>query len=375
VLFVTLAAGGLVGLVFALGESGPYRLLADLPLVRGFRVPARYLVSWSFALAVGSALALAHFSRRRGLPAVALGILCVDLTVHARRAAPTAPSAVQTEVPDLARGLSEHLGKDETGFPRRFFSAAEPLNPVLYRDPSMIFVIRHLEPLNRALGMRFGFESIDGGGPTLRRTEELLGSGSPRSYQLGGVAEIVVNAPRPAGMPRNFPPPLRVEKFEGLPRVILVPEARVVPEASALASTLDPTLDPRETVILESGEALARESGWEGGDSRRSIRLVSRAPARIVLDVSLPARGFLVVFNAFASGWTARVDDAAAPVLRADAAFQAVRLSAGSHRVALAYHPRGLFEGLGLFAAGVLATVLAARRLPRSGGVNAGRTL
>ena len=56
-LFLALAAGGLVGLVFAAGERGPYGLLAELPLLRGFRVPARYLTSWSLALALGSALA------------------------------------------------------------------------------------------------------------------------------------------------------------------------------------------------------------------------------------------------------------------------------------------------------------------------------
>jgi uncharacterized membrane protein YfhO len=73
----------------------------------------------------------------------------------------------------------------------------------------------------------------------------------------------------------------------------------------------------------------------------------------------------LVVLNSFERGWAATVDGESAPVLRADAAFQGVRLSPGKHEVLLRYSPPGLREGIGLAAAGVLGLVLAMRRLPK----------
>ena len=57
------------------------------------------------------------------------------------------------------------------------------------------------------------------------------------------------------------------------------------------------------------------------------------------------------------------VDGRPAPVVRADAAFLGVRLPAGSHRVRLEYHPRGVKEGLGIAAAGILGLALAGLRL------------
>jgi hypothetical protein len=114
-LFAALALGGAVGLVFAFGERGPYGLFAGLPVLRDFRIPARYLFSWSLAVALGSALAAAHVRTRPGRSAAigvaAVLLLAVDLVWHARSAAATAPAAVFEVEPAIlpevaARGVS-----------------------------------------------------------------------------------------------------------------------------------------------------------------------------------------------------------------------------------------------------------------------------
>jgi uncharacterized membrane protein YfhO len=82
------------------------------------------------------------------------------------------------------------------------------------------------------------------------------------------------------------------------------------------------------------------------------------------MSASLPAEGVLVLLDSFERGWHAWVDGKRTPVLRADAAFLGVRLRPGTHQVRLEYRPRGVPEGLGLAAIGVLGVFFAARRLP-----------
>jgi hypothetical protein len=122
-----------------------------------------------------------------------------------------------------------------------------------------------------------------------------------------------------------------------------------------------PAIDPRRTVVLEEGEPLARDPAWDP-DRARAL-LVARSAGRVALSVRLPARGVLVLLDSWEAGWRATVDGAAAPVLRADAAFRAVRVPAGEHRVEFSYVPPGLREGLGLGIAGLLGLALAALRL------------
>ena len=95
-----------------------------------------------------------------------------------------------------------------------------------------------------------------------------------------------------------------------------------------------------------------------------SVRLLGRRPGHLSLATECSCPAFLVVLQAWEAGWKATVDERDAPVLRANVAFQAVRVGAGRHRVDLVYRPRGLRDGLLLGLAGLLGVVLVARRLP-----------
>ena len=70
-----------------------------------------------------------------------------------------------------------------------------------------------------------------------------------------------------------------------------------------------------------------------------------------------PEAGYLVLSDAFAPGWSARVDGAPAPILRANGLFRAVRLVPGSHEVIMRYRPRSVFLGLGVSLCGALVTL------------------
>jgi hypothetical protein len=369
--FAALAAGGAVGFLFAFGEKGPYGLFAGLPLLSGFRVPARYLFSWSLALALGSALVLGWWlarSRRPRLTGVAcVLVLAADLVIHARSAAPTAPEAVYRIEPALVAELSGVLGRDSLGFPRRYVSVADTIYPIYYSGDDLLRMARRFEPMKFSLGMRFGLESVNGYGPTLSGTSELLSHWTARSAALAGVGAVVESAPAGPGEPPGVARRPVVRTFPGLPRAILVPEARIAAPGDALRAVLDPALDPLRTVVLESGEPFARGPAWDDGSA--SVKLLAHRPGHLSLEASLPDRGALVIFDSWEAGWKGTVDGRIVDVERADGAFRALRLSAGAHHVELDYRARGVPEGFGLAVVGLLGATLAARRLPAAGAI------
>ncbi len=60
----------------------------------------------------------------------------------------------------------------------------------------------------------------------------------------------------------------------------------------------------------------------------------------LAVSIDAPARGLLVVNEAFYPGWRATVDGEPVPIFRANALVRAVPLAAGVHTVAMAYRPR-----------------------------------
>ena len=357
--FAGLAIGGAVGLIFAFGERGPYGLLANLPILRGFRIPARFLISWSLAVALGSGLAVSVWIRRSartGAVAAALvSILALDLAWHALSAAPTAPAALAAAEPPLVKVLRPMLTSDEAGMPRRFWSLVPAPVDVVFPDERTAEISRLISPLPLATGMRFGLESVQGGGPTLERVQELFRRPGDRTASLGAVGAIVL--PAPAG----HKGPYSVARYEGLPRLLLAEEAVVVPETAAVRATLEARLDPRRTAVLEEGEPMPAPER----PGTRKARALERRPGYLRIATESQNDAVLVVLNSYERGWNVRVDGESAPLLRADGAFQGIRLAPGQHEVLLRYVPPGLREGIGLALAGVLGLVLAMRRLPR----------
>jgi len=158
-----------------------------------------------------------------------------------------------------------------------------------------------------------------------------------------------------------------VRPTAGLAR--LVPTARCEASADAgLAAILDPGVDLREEVVVESpGGAGECSAGGAGGDAR-VVPLVDE-PGRLAFRVEAAADAHLLVAVTHAPGWRAVVDGRPATVVRADYAFMAVPVPAGRHEVELRYVPRGFaaavalaLVGAGLFVAGGVGCVAVRRR-------------
>jgi hypothetical protein len=147
--------------------------------------------------------------------------------------------------------------------------------------------------------------------------------------------------------------PLRVfDRNLGLPRAYLVGTARQadVDEAAQLLSSGQ--VDPRKTVLLESGPLPKTSPG--GG----SVTWTTRETDRIELAVEAKGDSILVVSDTDYPGWEATVDGVETAILRANITFRAVAVPAGSHKVVMRFRPASARYGL-ILSVLAIAAVLA----------------
>ncbi|MBL8154308.1 MAG: YfhO family protein, partial [Anaerolineae bacterium] len=77
------------------------------------------------------------------------------------------------------------------------------------------------------------------------------------------------------------------------------------------------------------------------------------------LETNTP--GYLVVADTFYPGWSAEVDGQETPILRANLAFRAIQLSAGSHQIMMRYAPGWFWPGLLISISGILVALVLLR--------------
>ena len=78
----------------------------------------------------------------------------------------------------------------------------------------------------------------------------------------------------------------------------------------------------------------------------------------ITLEVQTSDGGWLVLTDSWYPGWQATLDGNPVPILRANAAFRAIAISAGPHSVSYAYRPLSFQAGAGLSGASLLVLVV-----------------
>jgi hypothetical protein len=133
------------------------------------------------------------------------------------------------------------------------------------------------------------------------------------------------------------------------PRASVVPTwRRVASGVPAFEAVLERGFDPAAEAVVEGDPGIApAPSGLttSGTATYREVR-----PDDVRIQVETPADAIVVVRNAWDRGWSATVDGAPAPVLRADYLLQGVPVTAGSHQIRLTYHEPAIGRGLALSA-------------------------
>jgi hypothetical protein len=112
-------------------------------------------------------------------------------------------------------------------------------------------------------------------------------------------------------------------------------------EAQALGWLADPSFDPRTTAILDHVPDLALPAE----PPEAAVEITAYEPERIGIRIDTPADGVLIVSEWAYPGWSATIDGAPSPILRANAGLRALPLRAGSHEVVLLYRPTSVTAG------------------------------
>ncbi len=137
-----------------------------------------------------------------------------------------------------------------------------------------------------------------------------------------------------------------------LPRAFVVRRTIVVADQEAAWTRIHQAdFDPATSVVLEGGPRL------DGPAEPVAAQVTRYEPDELEIEVEIPAAGVLVLSDPFYPGWQAAVDGQPVEMLRANYAFRAVALPAGSHTVTMTFRPATWRTGLvlsGLTAAVVL---------------------
>jgi hypothetical protein len=139
------------------------------------------------------------------------------------------------------------------------------------------------------------------------------------------------------------------------------PSARVAESLFRVAAGT--TAEARDAPVIETRDAPPP------GDPPPATpaRVIERTDTSVTVAVDARRAGRLVLLDTFYPGWKATVDGRAAKIEAANAAFRAVAVGAGRHKVRFEYRPGSVRTGAIISLVALLGLgVLALRRAPRS---------
>ncbi len=147
------------------------------------------------------------------------------------------------------------------------------------------------------------------------------------------------------------------ERPNALPRAFTVPRLHVLPDDDAVLTALaDRSFPPRAAALVVAADAPADAPAAPVDVPARAVRFVTDHATVVEVDVAAGAAPWLVLTDTFLPGWSASVDGASVPIVRANHALRAVRLPAERCTVRFEYGAPGLATGFVL--AGIAALLL-----------------
>ena len=351
----------LLGAVFAWsqcasrpGETAPVTLLAGL--TRG-----------GFLLLTGGLLVLLAkpdgCARHRWLPLVLLLVAWADVYTHEPNQNPTVPSWIYE--PNLTRPKLALQPQPELGLSRAMVSPHAALEFINFAasDPKNNFITKRLGYCANA-NLLDGVPKVDGFFSLTPQTSDavlsLFYSTTDASYPGLEAFLGVSQRTAPDSMYHWLP------RTNYLPLVTAGQQPVFLDDSATLTALRRRDFDGSKVVYLPESEQKNLSVTNAAAAKILSVRF---ATATVDITAAADAPALVVVAQSYYHWWTAEVDGQPARLLRANEAFQAVAITAGTHHIHLAYRDRGFELGAALSLAALAACgfgLLWPRRRPAS---------
>lgn len=314
-------------------------LLGSLPVFATFRTPIVWLVPASLALALLAARGLAALEAesapRRALAWSLVLVAAAEMSLASlpvlRRAGGEAARLAPPPPPPIATA-----------------AAADPMHRAFTRESAAFFSNAWIAWRARAVG------GLHGAAPAAwdRARAAGLFALEPclRAFAVRYVPSLEGLLADPAHFDTLANGALALR--DALPRAYAVASvAGLAGEDAVLAALGSPGFDPAARAFVAGSAGAGDYPGAAGAN----LRWIRDDPDRQSLEVSAAAPAFVVVADAWAPGWRARIDGRPAELLRVDGFLRGVALPAGTHALELSYRPPGWDAARWLAGAALLA--------------------
>ncbi|MBL8956211.1 MAG: YfhO family protein [Myxococcaceae bacterium] len=314
-------------------------------------------LSGAGVLALAALAARAHTARQALVPLALVALVAADLAVADSRLVWLASSSevIEHRPRLLAEPVRGRLFRDGA---LDSWLRPDPRNPTPFFLAKARFELATLAPnagLIQSVRYWLAFSSL-----RPAAFERLWSSvDHDRLYDAFGVTDIVASTKEQATSlspakgyraTATIGPVTRFENLDALPRAWFVSAAVGCGSRDGAFEKMV-SQDLRTAVLLESSPG--------GGEPSQPLAatLVSESLNRVQWQVDAPTAGWLVTSDAHAPGWSAHVDGAEAPVLRANVIMRAVHVEAGAHTVEMTFRPTWLGWGATGSTLGVLLSL------------------
>lgn len=370
---------GLFSLLLVFGKYTPlYEFLWHyLPGLKFFRFPNRFLLLVGFSLCLLAGFGIQwlwtqQWLRQKFLLSIILGLLIVfDLFKFGFRHNPTVKPDIWLAKPKTV----EFLEKDK-GFYRIFNFACDESWRMVYANSKgwqgdLSLYVNHREVLQpnfnliyqipsqegypafaprRLNEIHYFFRNLNNVALYKHRQDDPLGFAVPKPQftKLLGLLNVKyilsfweLNSPKlkevlQVPFKENMVPARVYENKEVVPRVYVVPKAKVIKdEGNILAELIKPDFNPKENVIIE--EEIDFEGVEHAVDSE--VKISHYSPLEVIIEVELAKNGFLVLGDTYYPGWKAFIDGKLTKIYRANYLQRAILVKEGKHKIRFIYAP------------------------------------
>jgi hypothetical protein len=372
-----LAGLAMAALVLALAQGNPlYELLRFLPGFSDFRVPARYVFMFTFAVALLAGYGWQVLARWRWLAngrwlAVCAGVIAlltaVDLWRFDRTMAPLASREFYSNRSPLADLLTadREWGRVMVLPPVVFDAAWTPAGGWA-RNPNGWWEARAM--LAADVPQSYGLRSVGGYAAFVdpehakffgMAESRLFGEGDPTLYRLVGTRYIAVGAQVSlSGMPKATLGPFAIYRVpDPFPRAFVVSGiVQVENRGDARGRTAGLGRGKRLTTAAVVCGDLGSFRTSPGATAEFSVE--DPRPERVVVRARADGNAFLVLNERWDRGWRAYCDGRPAPLFEVDAVLMGTLLPEGEHVIEFVYRPRALIVGRAISLASVAVALL-----------------